>query len=70
MQIFLLIFAVTLALTMWARQKYRTTYDEELKNVIGSGITGAELARRILAASGIERAPGPEKLEGLTLFTR
>ena len=54
MQIFLLIFAVTLALTMWARQKYRNTYDEELKNVMGSGITGAELARRILAVSGIE----------------
>ncbi len=54
MQIFLLLFVVTLALTMWARGKYRTAYDEELKNVARSGLTGAELARRILAERGIE----------------
>lgn len=54
MQIFLLIFAVTFGLTLWSRQKYRTAYDEELKHVISSGLTGAVLARRILDASGIE----------------
>ena len=54
MQIFLLLFAVTLALTLWSRQKFRNAYDEELKNVVASGITGAKLARRILDARGIE----------------
>ena len=47
MQIFLLIFLVTLALTMWARGKYRKAYGEEIKKVAASGITGAELAGRI-----------------------
>ena len=54
MQIFLLLFLVTLALTMWARGKYRKAYDEEIKKVAKSGITGAELANRILKARGIE----------------
>lgn len=54
MQIFLLIFLVTLALTMWARGKYRKAYDEEIKKVAASGITGGELADRILKARGIE----------------
>ncbi len=51
---FLLLFLVTLALTMWARGKYRKAYDEELRNLSRSGLTGAELARRILAERGIE----------------
>lgn len=54
MQLFLPLFLVTLALTMWARGKYRKAYDEELKNIARSGLTGAELARRILVARGIE----------------
>ena len=54
MQIFLLLFLVTLGLTMWTRGKYRKAYDEELKNVARSGLTGAQLARRILESRGIE----------------
>lgn len=54
MQILLLLFIVTLGLTMWARGKYRKAYDAELANLAASGITGAELARRILASRGIE----------------
>ena len=54
MQIFLLLFIVTFGLTMWARGKYRKAYDAELKNVSPSGQTGADLARRILQARGIE----------------
>jgi uncharacterized protein len=54
MQIFLLFFLLTLVLTMWAKGKYRKAYDEELKTVVSSGITGADLARRILEARGIE----------------
>ncbi|MCB1228807.1 MAG: zinc metallopeptidase [Verrucomicrobiae bacterium] len=54
MQLFLLLFIVVLALTMWVRGKFRKAYDEELKNIAASGLTGAELARRILMARGIE----------------
>ncbi|MDF1753416.1 MAG: zinc metallopeptidase [Verrucomicrobiales bacterium] len=53
MQIFLILFAVTLGFTMWGRKKFRRVYDEELQNTIGSKITGAELARKILESKGI-----------------
>ncbi len=46
-------FLLTLVLTMWAKGKYRVAYDEELKNIAHSGITGADLARRLLEASNI-----------------
>ncbi|MGY8639550.1 MAG: zinc metallopeptidase [Verrucomicrobiales bacterium] len=51
--IFLVIFAVMLAVTMWARGRYRRIYDQELKNVVKLGITGSEVAERILRENGI-----------------
>ncbi|MCB1091220.1 MAG: zinc metallopeptidase [Verrucomicrobiae bacterium] len=54
MQLFLLFFLLTLVTTMWAKGKYRKAYDEELKNIAASGLTGADLARMILQARGIE----------------
>jgi Zn-dependent membrane protease YugP len=53
MPILLILFAVTLGISMWGRKKFRRIYDEELKNTIGSRITGAELARQILDSKGI-----------------
>ncbi|MFK5924907.1 MAG: zinc metallopeptidase [Verrucomicrobiota bacterium] len=53
MLIFLLLFGLTLALTLYGRGKYRTIYDEEIKNLSPSGLTGEKLARQILQASGI-----------------
>lgn len=61
MQIFLLIFMVALALTMWSRSRFQKIYDQELRYTISSGVTGAKLAERILAKRGIEGvtvAPG------------
>lgn len=46
--IFLLLFILIFVVTLWGRRKFRSIYDAELKNIIGSGITGAEFARQIL----------------------
>lgn len=61
MQIFLLVFMVALALTMWSRGRFQKIYDQELRYTISSGVTGAQLAERILEKRGIEGvrvAPG------------
>ncbi|NNE92106.1 MAG: hypothetical protein HKN23_10700 [Verrucomicrobiales bacterium] len=50
---FLGIFALTLALTMWGRSRYRKVYDEELKNIVKLGITGSEVAERMLRENGM-----------------
>lgn len=54
MQIFLFIFAIALAITMWGRARYQKIYGQETGNTLSSGITGAELARRIVSRRGIE----------------
>jgi len=53
MQIFLLVFMVALALCMWGRKRYRKIYDAEAANLISSGITGEQIARRILEERGV-----------------
>ncbi len=53
MQLLLILFAVTFGFTLWGRKKYRRIYEEELENTIGSRITGAELARKMLDSKGI-----------------
>ncbi len=53
MLIFLLLFGLTLALTLYGRGKYRSIYDEEMKNLSPTGLTGEGLARQILEAAGI-----------------
>lgn len=54
MQIFILVFMIALALTMWGRSRFLKVYSQEITNTISSGITGAELAERILRHSGVE----------------
>ncbi|MEO0413935.1 MAG: zinc metallopeptidase [Verrucomicrobiota bacterium] len=49
----LIVFAVVLALTMWARKRYQKVYDSELKHSARDGLTGAEMARRLLESKGI-----------------
>ncbi len=53
MQILLILFAVTFGLSMWGRKKYRRIYESEQENILASGITGAELARRIIESKGV-----------------
>ncbi len=54
MQIFFLVFMVTLAITMWGRKRFRKIYDQETEFVISSRVTGAQLVERILKARGVE----------------
>lgn len=54
MQIFLFIFMIALALTMWGRNRYRKIYGQEVENVLPSRITGAQLAEKMLQSRGIE----------------
>ncbi len=54
MQIFVLTFMIALALTMWGRSRFLKVYGQEVGNTISSGITGAELAEKILRHRGIE----------------
>lgn len=51
--IFIIAFAITFGITLWGRKKFRRIYEEELGNTIGSNITGAELAEKLLESKGI-----------------
>ena len=66
MQIFLIVFIIALALTMWGRSRFLKVYGEEFKNTISSGITGAELAERILKHRGVG---GISIVRGRGIFT-
>ncbi len=54
MQIFLFIFAIALAITFWGRGRYVKIYGQETENRLPSGISGSELASKIIASRGIE----------------
>lgn len=54
MQIFLILFMIALAATMWGRGRYRKIYQQEEENTLAANITGASIARRILEKRGIE----------------
>lgn len=55
MQLFFLLFLVAVLLTMWGRGRYLKVYGQETGNLLASGVTGAELAERILRHRGIEK---------------
>jgi len=54
MQVFLLVFMVALALSMWGRSRFVKIYGQETGNSLASRLSGAELARRILEHRGID----------------
>ncbi len=54
MQIFLFIFMIALALTMWGRARYLKVYGQETQYSLKSGLSGKELAEKILRSRGIE----------------
>ena len=54
MQIFLFIFAIALAVTMWGRSRFQKIYGQEVENSLPSRITGAQLAEQILKHRGVE----------------
>ncbi len=54
MQIFILIFMIALAITMWGQSRFRKIYGQELEFTISSRVTGAELVEKMLARVGID----------------
>mgnify|MGYP003639418790 CR=1 FL=1 len=54
MQVFLFIFMIALAITMWGRARYLKIYGQEVGFSLPSQITGSELAERILKSRGVE----------------
>jgi uncharacterized protein len=54
MQIFLLVFMIALALTLWGRSRFLKIYRQESGNLISSGLTGARLAEGMMRYRGIK----------------
>lgn len=54
MQIFLFLFAIALAITLWGRGRYVKIYGQETGNRLPSNLSGSELAQKILQSRGIE----------------
>ncbi len=50
---FLIYFAVLLILPLWAQSKVKNTYKKYMKVPNSSGMTGADVARKILQENGI-----------------
>lgn len=54
MQVFLLLFMIALAATMWGRSRFRKIYGQEVGNTLSAGVTGARIAELVLKKRGIE----------------
>lgn len=60
---FLLAFVVPLIIGFWAQHRVKSTFQRNLQVPVANGMTGAQVARRILDANGltevpVEQAPG------------
>jgi len=63
MQAFLLAFVVPMIIGFWAQHRVKSTFQRNLQVPVANGMTGAQVARRILDANGlnevpVEQAPG------------
>jgi uncharacterized protein len=54
---FLLAFIVPLAIGLWAQHRVKSTFARNLEVPVSHGMTGAEVARRILDANGLNEVP-------------
>jgi uncharacterized protein len=57
---FLLAFVVPLAIGLWAQYKVKSTFSKNLQVPASHGLTGAEVARRVLDANGLNDVPVEE----------
>jgi len=60
---FLIFFIVPMILGFWAQHRVKSTFNRNLQVAVSNGMTGAQVARRILDANGlndvpVEQAPG------------
>ncbi|HWQ24284.1 MAG TPA: zinc metallopeptidase [Gaiellaceae bacterium] len=57
---FLLAFVIPMALGLWAQHRVKSTFARNLEVPVSHGLTGAEVARRILDANGLHEVPVEE----------
>jgi Zn-dependent membrane protease YugP len=57
MTVFLLAFIVPFAIGLWAQHKVKSTFARNLQVPASHGLTGAEVARRVLDANGLSSVP-------------
>jgi Zn-dependent membrane protease YugP len=55
--IFLLAFVVPMAIGLWAQHRVKSTFAKNLEVPVANGMTGAQVARRILDANGLQEVP-------------
>ena len=54
---FLILFIVPMVLGFWAQHRVKTTFASNLQVPVANGMTGAQVARRILDANGLNDVP-------------
>ena len=60
MNAFLLFFIVPLVVGFWAQHRVKSTFAKNLQVPVANGMTGAQVARRILDANGLNEVPVEE----------
>jgi Zn-dependent membrane protease YugP len=55
--IFLLAFVVPMVIGFWAQHRVKSTFAKNLEVPVANGMTGAQIARRILDANGLDEVP-------------
>jgi uncharacterized protein len=54
---FLIAFVVPMVIGLWAQHRVKSTFAKNLEVPVSHGMTGAEVARRILDANGLQEVP-------------
>ncbi len=54
---FILFFILPLAFGLWAQHRVKSTFARNLEVPVANGLTGAEVARRVLDANGLHEVP-------------
>ncbi len=54
---FLLAFIIPMAIGLWAQHRVKSTFAKNLQVPTANGLTGAEVARRVLDANGLQEVP-------------
>jgi Zn-dependent membrane protease YugP len=57
MNSFIVFFILPLALGLWAQHRVKSTFARNLQVPVANGLTGAEVARRVLDANGLQEVP-------------
>ena len=57
MPTFLIAFIVPMAIGLWAQHRVKSTFARNLQVPVANGMTGAQVARRVLDANGLQEVP-------------